>query len=139
MSVKRPLILFDGVCNLCNSTVRGVFEHDSEGRFRFATLQSAAARGELENVAGADEIGTLPDSIVLLDADEPRHVLKRACNPFLKPESDYETSGFFPHVVFCNGLVEFDDGTLFVYYGACDGVTCVAETSIDDLLQSLDE
>ena len=69
MSVKRPLILFDGVCNLCNSTVRGVFEHDSEGRFRFATLQSAAARAELENVAGADEIGALPDSIVLLDAD----------------------------------------------------------------------
>ena len=32
-----------------------------------------------------------------------------------------------------------DDGTVFVYYGACDGVTCVAETSIDELLQSLDE
>jgi len=76
---------------------------------------------------------------VLLDADEPTRVLKRARSPFLKPELDYETSGFFPYVVFSNGLVEFDDGTVFVYYGACDSVTCVAETSIDELLQSLDE
>ena len=49
---------------------------------------------------------------------------------------DYETSGFFPHVVFSNGLVEFDDGTVFVYYGACDGVTCIAETSMNSFCPS---
>ena len=69
MFVKRPLILFDGVCNLCNSTVQWVIERDNEGRFDFATLQSDAARRELEKIMGEEEIDALPDSIVLLDSD----------------------------------------------------------------------
>ena len=69
MSVKRPVILFDGVCNLCNSTVQWVIERDKEGRFDFATLQSDAARRELGKVMGEKAINALPDSIVLLDSD----------------------------------------------------------------------
>ncbi len=65
---QRPVILFDGVCNLCNSAVRWVIERD-KGRFDFASLQSDAARRELEKVLGRDEIDALPDSIVLLDSD----------------------------------------------------------------------
>lgn len=41
------IILFDGVCNLCNSWVRFVIERDPRRRFRFATLQSAAGRRAL--------------------------------------------------------------------------------------------
>jgi predicted DCC family thiol-disulfide oxidoreductase YuxK len=37
----NPIILYDGVCNLCNSWVRFVIRHDREGRFRFAPQQSA--------------------------------------------------------------------------------------------------
>ena len=69
MFVKRPVILFDGVCNLCNSTVQWVIERDKEGRFDFATLQSDAACRELEKIMGEEEIEALPDSIVLLDSD----------------------------------------------------------------------
>ena len=69
MAHPRPLILFDGVCNLCNSTVQWVIERDDEGRFHFATLQSDAARRELQETIGKDEIDTIPDSIVLLDSD----------------------------------------------------------------------
>lgn len=65
----RPLILFDGVCNLCNSTVQWVIKRDREEQFRFATLQSAAARRELETVMGPEKVNELPDSIVLLDRD----------------------------------------------------------------------
>ena len=39
----RPVILFDGVCNLCTGSVRFVIERDSRRQFRFASLQSAAA------------------------------------------------------------------------------------------------
>ena len=46
-----------------------VIERDGEEQFRFATLQSAAARRELETVMGPEEIDGLPDSIVLLDRD----------------------------------------------------------------------
>ena len=69
MFVKRPVILFDGVCNLCNSAVQWVIERDKEECFDFASLQSDAARRELGNVMGAKEIEGLPDSIVLVDAD----------------------------------------------------------------------
>ena len=39
----RPVILFDGVCNLCTGSVQFVIERDSRRQFRFASLQSAAA------------------------------------------------------------------------------------------------
>ena len=69
MAHHRPIILFDGICNLCNSAIQWVIARDKEGRFDFATLQSDAARRELEGVMGRDEIVALPDSIVLVDSD----------------------------------------------------------------------
>jgi predicted DCC family thiol-disulfide oxidoreductase YuxK len=66
---QRPVILFDGVCNLCNSAVQWVIERDKDRRFDFASLQSDAARRELGKILGGDEIDALPDSIVLIDSD----------------------------------------------------------------------
>lgn len=34
-----PIILFDGVCNLCNGAVQYVIKHDKRGIFKFASLQ----------------------------------------------------------------------------------------------------
>ncbi|MDH7462413.1 thiol-disulfide oxidoreductase DCC family protein [Chitinophagaceae bacterium 26-R-25] len=36
----KPVILFDGVCNLCNSSVQFVIKRDKQNRFQFASLQS---------------------------------------------------------------------------------------------------
>ena len=36
----RPIILFDGICNLCNSTINFIIEHDKKKIFLFSTLQS---------------------------------------------------------------------------------------------------
>ncbi len=69
MARLRSVILFDGVCNLCNMTVQWVIERDKEGRFDFASLQSDVARRELGKVMDTKEIDSLPDSIVLLDSD----------------------------------------------------------------------
>jgi predicted DCC family thiol-disulfide oxidoreductase YuxK len=38
------VVLFDGVCNFCNSTVGYIIAHDPAGYFRFAALQSEPAR-----------------------------------------------------------------------------------------------
>ena len=43
---ERPIILFDGVCNLCTASVRFAIARDSRRRFRFASLQSPVA-GEI--------------------------------------------------------------------------------------------
>lgn len=42
-----PILLFDGVCNLCNGTIQFIIPRDPEGRLRFAPLQSATGRALL--------------------------------------------------------------------------------------------
>ena len=38
---STPIVLFDGVCHLCDRTVQFVLDRDSAGVFRFAALQSS--------------------------------------------------------------------------------------------------
>jgi predicted DCC family thiol-disulfide oxidoreductase YuxK len=58
------LVLFDGVCNLCNGFVQFVIARDPAGRFRFAALQSAVARELLARHANPDR---MPDSVALVE------------------------------------------------------------------------
>lgn len=46
---ESNLVLFDGVCNLCNGAVRFIIKRDSKKIFRFASLQSNVARSHLSN------------------------------------------------------------------------------------------
>lgn len=39
-SPQHPVILFDGVCNLCTGSVQFIIKHDPQQYFRFASLQS---------------------------------------------------------------------------------------------------
>ena len=41
---KHPVILFDGLCNLCSASVQYVIKHDPQRIFRFASLQSPRAQ-----------------------------------------------------------------------------------------------
>ena len=40
LPLNKKIILFDGVCNLCNSAVQFVIKHDKKDVFRFVALQS---------------------------------------------------------------------------------------------------
>lgn len=73
---------------------------------------------------------------LLLDIDEPWRILKQSKEPILKPEAPYEKEGFFGNVIFTNGIVPREDGTLLVYYGASDETVCLARTSVDEVLAS---
>lgn len=44
MEHEKKIILFDGVCNLCNRWVQFVIKRDKADRFRFAALQSDTGR-----------------------------------------------------------------------------------------------
>lgn len=49
MSEKdNNILLFDGVCNLCNGAVQFILKRDSQGKFKFASLQSEPAQKLLE-------------------------------------------------------------------------------------------
>jgi len=41
---EHPVILFDGLCNLCSASVQYVIKHDPQRIFRFASLQSPQAQ-----------------------------------------------------------------------------------------------
>ncbi len=41
---SQPIILFDGICNLCDGAVQFVIKHDPENQFLFASLQSEAGQ-----------------------------------------------------------------------------------------------
>ncbi|HMR91998.1 MAG TPA: thiol-disulfide oxidoreductase DCC family protein [Chitinophagaceae bacterium] len=48
MNQGHPVILFDGVCNLCNSSVQFVIRRDKKGSFRFASLQGRSGQQYLQ-------------------------------------------------------------------------------------------
>ncbi|EIE19405.1 DUF393-domain-containing protein [Coccomyxa subellipsoidea C-169] len=61
---KRPIILFDGVCNLCHGGVDFALKNDSKANLRFAALQSDTGKRLLQRC------GRRPDdisSIVLVE------------------------------------------------------------------------
>lgn len=47
--MDKPLLLFDGVCNLCSGFVQFVIERDPEGKFLFASLQSETGQQVLRD------------------------------------------------------------------------------------------
>ena len=65
--IDRPVLLFDGVCNLCNWSVRTIVRLDREGNVLFAPLQSDVGR-ELLSRVGMDP--DYFDSVVLVDGED---------------------------------------------------------------------
>ena len=60
----HPIILFDGVCNLCNTSVQFILKRDRRSRFRFASLQGPAGQALLQRSGlPADHL----DSFVLVE------------------------------------------------------------------------
>jgi len=55
MPASHPIILYDGVCGLCNRLVQFVLRYDSRDRFRFAALQSDLAKRVLRQHGAALE------------------------------------------------------------------------------------
>jgi predicted DCC family thiol-disulfide oxidoreductase YuxK len=53
-----PIVFFDGVCGLCNSSVDFVLRHDRQGRMRFAPLQGETA-ARLLPAEDRDNLGSL--------------------------------------------------------------------------------
>ncbi len=47
-TLGQPVILFDGLCNLCSGTVQFIIRHDKKRRYRFASLQSPFGQAVLQ-------------------------------------------------------------------------------------------
>ncbi|MDH3687907.1 MAG: glycosidase [Gammaproteobacteria bacterium] len=76
--------------------------------------------------------------MALLDRDDPSVLLVRGNEWVFGPQQDYERSGDVPDVVFpCGWLLEEDQQTVRLYYGAADTSICVASARLDRLIKYL--
>jgi predicted DCC family thiol-disulfide oxidoreductase YuxK len=66
--MTHPILLYDGVCGLCNRLVQFILRRDPAGRFRFASLQSVLAGQVLtRHGANARDLDTV---YVVVDYDQ---------------------------------------------------------------------
>ncbi|SDF02562.1 thiol-disulfide oxidoreductase DCC family protein [Cellulophaga baltica] len=61
---SHKIVLFDGVCNLCNTSIHTIIKYDKKDEFRFASLQSEIGQ-KLAKERHIDT--TLVDSIILIE------------------------------------------------------------------------
>jgi predicted DCC family thiol-disulfide oxidoreductase YuxK len=89
--MPHPILLYDGVCGLCNRLVQFTLRHDSNGIFRFASLQSPlAARTLARHSANASDLDTvyvvlnheLPDESLLSRSDAILFALSQLEGPW---------------------------------------------------------
>lgn len=73
-SDKRPVVLYDGVCNLCNGGVNFLLTFDRSARLRMAALQSDPGRALLQRC------GRQPDDIssIVLVTESGFHIKSEA-------------------------------------------------------------
>jgi predicted DCC family thiol-disulfide oxidoreductase YuxK len=60
------IILFDGVCNLCNFFVNFIIDHDHKGKFKFASLQSPLGIQILKNHGSTE----LKETVIFISSDQ---------------------------------------------------------------------
>jgi len=66
LSKDKQLVLFDGVCNLCNSSVNYVIKHDKGNIFKFAPLQGETGK----KIINKFNLDTSQTDSILLYSDE---------------------------------------------------------------------
>jgi len=72
--------------------------------------------------------------VALHDLEDPARVLGVSDRWILQPQDPWELTGYVPNVVFTCGAVPEDDGTVKLYWGAADQVTCVGTAVLDQLV-----
>lgn len=72
---NKKIILFDGVCNLCNSAVQFIIERDKKDIFRFVALQSDLGK-EICNYVGVNP--KITDSIILYEPGKAYYLKSEA-------------------------------------------------------------
>ena len=82
----NPIILYDGVCGLCNRSVQFLLKHDKDGRLQFASLQSDFARKILaRHGINPDQLDTLH---VVVNYEQPDETILNRSNAVLRAGSE---------------------------------------------------
>ncbi|MCF8362884.1 MAG: DCC1-like thiol-disulfide oxidoreductase family protein [Prolixibacteraceae bacterium] len=74
-----PVVLFDGICNLCNASVQFILKNEKEEKLRFATLQDARSQKLLipfNDTEIHDSVLLLEDGILYQESDAALRIAK---------------------------------------------------------------
>ena len=116
----KKIILFDGVCNLCDATVQFIIKHDKHDVFRFVALQSELGQ-QIVKYIGVDTSKT--DSIILY---EPGHAYYYKAEPAIKIAKElggiYSLMGIFSIFPdwFSNKVYDYVARNRYKWYGKKD-------------------
>jgi predicted DCC family thiol-disulfide oxidoreductase YuxK len=66
MNSPHPIVLFDGVCNLCNRSVQFIIKKDKKKQFLFASLQGKTGGGFLKKI---DLPANVFNSFILIEGE----------------------------------------------------------------------
>jgi len=108
MSSNQPyILLFDGVCNLCNSTVQFTIKRDAKRKFKFASLQSQSGQALLKKFGlPLDDF----DSFVLIHGDN--YFLKSSAGLHVLKELGGVWQLFYVLIIFPRPLRDFIYGII---------------------------
>ena len=78
MKENKSIIFFDGICNLCNRSVKLIIKNDSRKKFLFSSLQSNFAQRKLnhENIKYLTSIILLDDGRLYFKSDAALKIAK---------------------------------------------------------------
>jgi predicted DCC family thiol-disulfide oxidoreductase YuxK len=85
---EKKIVLFDGVCNFCNASVRFIIKRDKKDLFRFASLESKLGQ-KLTSERGINTSDI--DSIILIDPGNAYYIKSSAALEISK-----DLSGLYP-------------------------------------------
>jgi predicted DCC family thiol-disulfide oxidoreductase YuxK len=103
----KKIILFDGVCNLCDSSIQFIIKHDKKDIFRFVALQSEIGL-EIINHIGIDT--SKIDSILLYEPGKAYYYKAQAALKIAK-----ELGGIYTAISWFSILPNFLTNTVYDY------------------------
>ena len=101
----KKIILFDGVCNLCDESVQFIIKHDKKDCFRFVALQSDLGLKIIKHI-GIDTSKT--DSIILYEPGSSYHYKAEAALLIAK-----ELSGVYSIIGYLNFIPNSIKNTVY--------------------------
>jgi predicted DCC family thiol-disulfide oxidoreductase YuxK len=116
----KKIIIFDGVCNLCNSSINYIIDNDKNDIFRFVSLQSDLGIA-LQNYLGI-EIDNI-DSIILYNPNEAYYLRSTAALKIMKEFSGLwklSTIAFLLPRIFRDKIYDFIASNRYKWFGKED-------------------
>jgi predicted DCC family thiol-disulfide oxidoreductase YuxK len=99
---QAHILLFDGVCNLCNSIVQFTIKRDPKEKFKFASLQSESGQALLKKFGlPTDDF----DSFVFINGD--KYFLKSSAGLHVLKELGGVWKLFYVFIIFPRPLRDF--------------------------------